>query len=350
VENATSSDATYGYLYGVSCMGATECFAVGYSYVGPNGSLPIKTLIERWNGTSWSIVASPNGYGGKNSELFGVSCATANTCFAVGCYFCAVRTGSSPLVERWNGKTWSILKTPDDFSSVSCPSPTSCVAPGGATLLWNGKTWSIASKLVPLGYSLSCTSATNCLAAGNGPIVQRWNGKTWSTVLDAPPGNSFGIDFSGVSCASATYCFALGTAVTGLLGFSAVADRWNGGTWTNVAIPAYDVQDGVSCASTTNCFAVGWAYNGVINGPDATSEHWNGATWSVVAAALPNGSASIFNAVSCTSPTNCVAVGSSYTALPSGNGFGPSTPLIEQWNGTTWAIVSGPNPATRHHR
>src|SRR5260221_10873675 len=55
------------YLDGVSCTGpvtAFRCFAVG-SYVTAQGTLA--TLIERWNGTQWAVVASPNRAGVANS-------------------------------------------------------------------------------------------------------------------------------------------------------------------------------------------------------------------------------------------------------------------------------------------
>ena len=62
-----------------------------------------RTLVESWNGTAWSVVASPSP---SVAFLYGVSCPSARSCKAVGEYANnsgAVRT----LVESWNGTAWS---------------------------------------------------------------------------------------------------------------------------------------------------------------------------------------------------------------------------------------------------
>ena len=57
VDRGHDSDAEPGTsrvtLGGVACTSASNCFAVGYG-------LGRGTLVEQWNGSSWSIVASPN--------------------------------------------------------------------------------------------------------------------------------------------------------------------------------------------------------------------------------------------------------------------------------------------------
>src|SRR5436189_1489715 len=67
--------AQKSYLDGVSCTGPTSirCFAVG-SYVTTQGM--VRTLIERWDGTSWTVVASPNRTGALTNALVGVSCVS----------------------------------------------------------------------------------------------------------------------------------------------------------------------------------------------------------------------------------------------------------------------------------
>ena len=60
-------------LDAVSCVTATDCFAVGDTDTYIRGA-GVKTLVERWDGTSWSVVASPNSATAVGSELNGVSC------------------------------------------------------------------------------------------------------------------------------------------------------------------------------------------------------------------------------------------------------------------------------------
>jgi hypothetical protein len=64
--------------------------------------------------------------------------------------------GGTPFSESWNGTKWKIESMPvpktvepgGEFTSVSCPSESACVAVGsdsGATLAetWNGRGWRI---------------------------------------------------------------------------------------------------------------------------------------------------------------------------------------------------------------
>ena len=95
------------YLYGVSCPSTTSCFAVGYAYP-PNGSVR-KTFVEHWDGSTWSIMTSPNPTGSGNSFLNGVSCRTTRSCFAVGW---TREPDSKTLVERWTRNRWSIVPSP----------------------------------------------------------------------------------------------------------------------------------------------------------------------------------------------------------------------------------------------
>jgi hypothetical protein len=57
------------------------CTAVGELY---NHSGSSRTLIESWNGTSWSAVPSPSSASG--SQLDAVSCVSATVCTSVGSY------------------------------------------------------------------------------------------------------------------------------------------------------------------------------------------------------------------------------------------------------------------------
>src|SRR5579859_6854009 len=43
-------------INGVAAISASNAWAVGYNFIGVN----TVTLIEHWDGTSWSVVPSPN--------------------------------------------------------------------------------------------------------------------------------------------------------------------------------------------------------------------------------------------------------------------------------------------------
>src|SRR5262245_40913387 len=74
--NPSASGASLSKLAVVS---QDDVWAVGNKTVGAGQ----QTLIEHWDGVSWSIVPSPNGPFGTN-YLVGVAAVTANDVWAVG--------------------------------------------------------------------------------------------------------------------------------------------------------------------------------------------------------------------------------------------------------------------------
>lgn len=78
--NATASGSNV--LEDVTCVSATDCWAVGSFF----GSSAVRTLIQHWDGSSWSIVASPNMVATGNNQhnqLVAVTCSSASDCWAV---------------------------------------------------------------------------------------------------------------------------------------------------------------------------------------------------------------------------------------------------------------------------
>jgi hypothetical protein len=161
----------------VACASSTSCFAVG-SY---DTAIVTNTLIEQWDGTTWSVVPSPNPGSSNDNELLSVACPTLSGCIAVG-------SGHGTLVEMWDGTSWSLVASPTPtgatgagLTGISCPSVLRCFAVGqtlrNATqrrlvLLITSKSRSIVNVPVPSGTRLS--------------------------------------NLSGVSCATIAYCFAVG--------------------------------------------------------------------------------------------------------------------------------------------
>lgn len=287
-------------LIGISCRSSRQCTAVGET-------TSQRALVLRWNGRKWLIQHTPSTGGGKfsYSALSGISCPSATACFAVGV---ADRTN---LAERWNGNSWSIQSLPspsssidEGMSSVSCPSTATCMAVGGIidgqddhqpiAEQWNGKAWTfLPTPEVPdtsgLG-SVSCPRARACVAVGNAPIdegpplplAESWDGTSWK-VLPAPPHPDAYAQLNSVTCTSARFCIAVGSACSdshacvpsGKSGFRALALRWNGRKWTTLRTPRPAGKDleSVSCSSWRACTAVGRTASALL------AERWNGRTW-----------------------------------------------------------------------
>jgi len=176
------------------------------------------TLAEHWNGTTWSIVSSPNP-GSFYSNFSAVTAVSSKDVWAVGSY-----NGSSnpaTLTEHWNGTTWSVVAN--------------AVAGAGGT--FNAVTSVPGTHQVwAVGYYFSSTS-------GQEPtLIERWNGKTWSIVASPTPGASFDY-LQGVAAVSANNVWAVGYYSQGEVPIGALVEHWNGTSWQTVSAPSPDAAD-----------------------------------------------------------------------------------------------------------
>lgn len=348
-------------LNGIACAGTAFCFAAG----GSASASGLNTLVEKWNATAWAVSATPNlastGYGILN----GVACPTAVLCMAVGQYNTGFQTRTTSA--KFNGTSWTTVTplvpagaTASKLLSVACPSDILCMAVGSyataageKTLIekWNGSVWSILPSTNVAGAEsnvlagVACPTTTNCFAIGSyvkagvtKTLAEKWVPGTWTTMTTANPVGADPVMLEGISCPSATSCFAVGKYDTAS-DERALVERLAGSTWAIAATPnipsagAIDLN-AVSCPSISLCYAVGYQTIGA-----ATStliETWAG-TWSIMTSANPGGATDAeLNGISCPTITACFATGRSDTA--SGN-----VTLAESLIGTTWSIDSSPN-------
>jgi hypothetical protein len=129
---------TEGRFLGVSCSSARTCIAAGVYNNGSSGT-PNRALAEIWNGTGWTVQATPSLSNTRVSGFNGVSCSHAGPCTAVG-YLNRGRLQA--LAEHWNGTSWSVQSgtkppnaQPSDFNGVSCATKTACTAVGDSGTL-----------------------------------------------------------------------------------------------------------------------------------------------------------------------------------------------------------------------
>jgi hypothetical protein len=94
---SSPNQSSGGGLNGIACSGSGNCWAVG-SY--ENASNVAQTLTEHWNGKAWSIGSSPV-QGTKDNFLYGVSCVVKSGCWAAGDY--SNGTVYQTLIERYPG-------------------------------------------------------------------------------------------------------------------------------------------------------------------------------------------------------------------------------------------------------
>jgi hypothetical protein len=285
-------------LESVSCPALDDCIAVGFAQ--PAGST--RALAERWNGTSWAIQTVPNPAGASLARFASVSCVSTTACTAVGVE--ATGSDNGGLVERWNGTSWTVQSAPVVagsalFAGVSCPSLTACTAvgaydPGSSGLVmlaerWNGSKWTIQSHTNPAGaansqlVSVSCPTARSCTAVGryansalaNRFLAEHWNGASWASQTIVDPSHANTNRLYAVSCASASGCTAVG-AYGSHGSHLTVAEGWNGSTWSiqqTVNPLPNDYFFGVSCVPIATCTAVGTDSESLTGVYDTLAEH-----------------------------------------------------------------------------
>jgi len=138
------------FFRGVAAVSARRAWAVGCSTCATASGFN-KPLIEQWNGTAWKPVPSPSRTGGI---LSGVAATSARSAWAVGGTERGVGSGTRirTLILRWNGTTWKRVPSPSPglrtaLSGVTATSARSAWAVGstgsGKTLIlrWNGTAW-----------------------------------------------------------------------------------------------------------------------------------------------------------------------------------------------------------------
>jgi hypothetical protein len=108
----------------------TDVWAVGGSGVsGQVGSGA--TLIEHWDGVTWSIVQSPSL--GVDGILTGVASSASNNVWAVGYDRVPGTTQAQTLTLHWNGTAWVAVASPNDGSRSTVLSSVSTTP--GATIV-----------------------------------------------------------------------------------------------------------------------------------------------------------------------------------------------------------------------
>ncbi len=100
-------------------------------------------------------------------------------------------------------------------------------------------------------------------AGGDNAWAESWNGSTWTilpmpTPPPNPPGNPPENSLDAVSCATASFCVAVGDRPF-VFGLESEADaaRWNGTAWTLVPAPFGDGQASVPSLGSVSCPVVG---------------------------------------------------------------------------------------------
>ncbi|MGI8890332.1 MAG: hypothetical protein ACR2G0_06050 [Chthoniobacterales bacterium] len=291
------------YINGIAVLNDRNVWSVGRQINGSN-----QTLIEHWDGRSWSVVSSPNPFPSLNI-LNGVTALAPDNLWAVGY---GAQGDAKTLVIHWDGAAWTSVPCPSMANLDNYLNAVRAVSPNDI--------WAV-------GYTDSPSGAHYFQ-----PLAVHWDGTAWTIV---PTPLSVGTQIRSVDVIAANDIWAVGSDINGqdFVNSTTFTMHWDGATWSVVPSPngplAYNSLAGVSGASSNDVWAVGTSGTDYLN-TEALAVHWDGAAWSVVITAPLSGITGL-TAVTTIAPNKAWAVGST-----------DGQALIERWNGHSWRVAPLP--------
>ncbi len=251
--------APQGELYAVNCEPSLrQCWAVGSS------SSFRSAITFRLVGHSWHYVkAAP--LSASYVQVNGVACATEDDCLLVG-FSTPFHGAGQALAERWNGRTWARVPVSDELAGGGSLAAVDCLAETSSGDCWAvGQTVAKRSGLIPIH-----------------PLVERWNGHSF-TLVHSPQGNAGNYpELEAIACAGATACQAVGSRGSGEDDALVLTQGWNGSRWSWETSPSplygFQILTGVACVSAEDCWAVGEGLNRSASGSRMIIEHFSGSS------------------------------------------------------------------------
>ena len=311
-------------VWGVSALNQRDAWAVGVQATFTSND----PLALHWNGADWSTVPTPTpvpdcedgNIQWNGNSLNAVDAASANDVWAVGntCY------GLSTLIEHWNGSTWSIVPGASlargdqeaTLSGVAVISSSNAWAVGYRSsgtreaLIehWNGSTWTEVpgARLAGSDSYLTAVAATGpsnvwAIGSANGlPLVEHFNGTSWARISTPQPA---GASLDAISVLSPTDVWVVGWQRASA--HLTLTMHFDGSGWTVVPSPnistAFDADNelrAVAAAGRDDVWAVGMFQNQQtsIHQHRTLALHWDGTSWTIGSSPSPGHSSELFAA------------------------------------------------------
>jgi len=296
-------------LLGVSAAPSGDVWAVGVAL--PPGR-PARTLVERWQGSAWRAVPSPDAPSG-GSFLNAVVAVSASDAWAVG----LSRSPGGPartLVLHWDGRRWAITPSPN-------------AGPGDNSLV------SVAAASVRDAWAVGYRDAKGVYRA----LVEHWDGYRWTVVRLPPlprlggPGN--GLNAVGASASGVVW--AVGGSARARGPSQPLVLRADGRSWSSVlaSVSLHGATLNGVAAWGSGAWVVGAMRSG--GGERAFSLQADRRRWRVDPIDLAASLSADLTAIWAAAPDDAWAVGSSFD----GRWY---RPLVERAVGERWSRVPTP--------
>ncbi len=337
VPNPTVAGQSFN-LVGTAAVAANDIWSVGSNvFIDPTtGAIDTQPLAEHFNGQSWSVVSTPlvasGGPISPTAKFYSVAAAASNDVWAVGFRFGPDNPDNGEsLIENWNGSSWSVVPSPTamvestSLNAVAAISPSNVWAVGsnaGNVLVehFDGTNWKVVNSPVFGSGQATAISAdsANDIWVVNGGTFLHFDGTKWSSVASA-----IGIasGSTAVTALSPTDVWATGAEVGRTGGRHprtfpiAAIEHWDGTSWSIVTSPnpnpgGASTLQGIAAISANDIWAVG-AFGGTSAVPSefTLTEHWDGTSWSIIPSPSPAANQNQLFAVTALSDGTVAAVG-----------------------------------------
>lgn len=288
--------------------------AIGLVSIGASKDMLVRAAGTRaaLSCSGWSIVPSPNASTGNN-QLLSVAIGSHKDAWAVGNSTDASTSVLHTLTEHWNGSSWSVVPSPDAGSSLNILLKVAYI-PGTKTL------WAV-------GVSMNSGGPQQTL-------IEHFDGTSWSIV----PSPNFGTADNGLNdvvVLSKRNAWAVGNSTS----TQTLIEHWNGVSWSLSPSPIAPATAGLQAITRVPGTKELWAVGQVQ--PNTLTLHFDGTSWSIVPS--PNVNSPQINILSSTAALSSNDVWALGTY---GSGGNPVFLLALHWDGSTWSVVSMPNPGT----
>jgi hypothetical protein len=311
-------------LVSVAAVNPADAWAVGVAFAGT----PVARgapLAEHFDGTRWSIAATAPVPAGDDVRLAGVAFRGPSDGWAVGTDTNSATGNSTSVIEHFDGTSWTRLPSPAGepsnagLVSVAPVSATDAWAVGSSPnspLIehWNGSTWSIVPGATPARshlYSITALSASNIWAVGGighrapNPLIEHFDGTAWHLV--AQPVNTYASFLISVSAVSPSDIWAVG-GQTGGTSAPVLLEHFDGTAWTEVPNPALPANlaysgwlNAVTALGPGDIWVVGRAVANS-SSPQTLVLHFDGTSWQVVPSDNPPAAGGSLESVAGTVP------------------------------------------------
>ena len=279
--------ASRNILSGISGTSSGDVWVVGHFQSDADAA--IRNYIMHWNGADWQLFPGTD-LGFNYNVLWDVAALTVNDVWAAGTYN-EPGTSRSQLLH-WNGSAWSHTILPaitggSFLFSIDAIAPNDIWAVGGQ-----------AGSPTDPAYAI------------------HYNGSGW-TEFPVPSPGIYRDWFNAVDGIASNDVWAVGRQSNSYGDFHAMAQHWNGTSWTNTTIPSSVLDplgelESVTMIASNNVWAMGSTVTGGI-----LMIHWDGTSWSAVPTAGSAGGEIIARG------TDIFSVGD----------------RISQWNGNSWTVI-----------